>query len=64
MTCTIGSFLGGAAVVLPFGKPFGLCDAKWLYVGSSVLFNVGSAICGTAPSIDALIVGRVLIWGP
>lgn len=57
----IGSFLlGGAAVVLPLGKLFGLFDAKWLYVGSSVLFNVGSAICGAAPTMDALIVGRVL----
>jgi len=52
--------LGGAAVVLPFGKLYGLFDAKWLYILSSILFNVGSAICGAAPNMDALIVGRVL----
>ena len=26
----------------------------------SILFEVGSAICGAAPTMDALIVGRVL----
>lgn len=27
---------------------------------SSALFNVGSALCGAAPNMDALIIGRVL----
>ncbi|KAK4247367.1 major facilitator superfamily domain-containing protein [Corynascus novoguineensis] len=57
---SVGFLLGGAAVVLPFGKLYGLFDAKWLYILSSILFNVGSAICGAAPNMDALIVGRVL----
>jgi MFS family permease len=52
--------LGGAAVVLPFGKLFGLFDAKWLYLLSSLLFNIGSALCGAAPNMNALIVGRAL----
>lgn len=52
--------LGGIAVVLPFGRIYGLFDAKWLYIGSSVIFNVGSAVCGSAPNMNALIVGRVL----
>ena len=30
-----------------------------LYVGSLVMFEAGSALCGGAPSMDALIVGRV-----
>jgi MFS family permease len=47
-------------VVLPFGRLYGLFDAKWLYILSSILFNVGSALCGAAPNMDALIVGRVL----
>lgn len=46
--------------MLPFGKLYGLFDAKWLYIMSSILFNVGSALCGAAPNMDALIVGRVL----
>jgi MFS family permease len=52
--------LGGAAVVLPFGKLYGLFDAKWLYIMSSALFNIGSALCGAAPNMNALIIGRVL----
>ncbi|KAI6087312.1 major facilitator superfamily domain-containing protein [Hypoxylon rubiginosum] len=57
---SVGFLLGGTACVLPFGKLYGLFDAKWLYVASSVLFNVGSALCGAAPNMDSLIVGRVL----
>lgn len=57
---SVGFLLGGAAVVLPFGRLFGLFDAKWLYILSALLFNVGSALCGAAPNMDALIIGRVL----
>ncbi|KAK4198250.1 putative multidrug efflux system protein [Triangularia verruculosa] len=57
---SVGFLLGGVSVVLPFGKLYSLFNAKWLYISSTVLFNVGSALCGAAPSMDALIVGRVL----
>ncbi|KAI9372485.1 MFS general substrate transporter [Aspergillus egyptiacus] len=57
---SVGFLLGGAAVVLPFGKFYGLFDAKWLYILSSVVFNVGSALCGAAPNMNSLVVGRVL----
>lgn len=46
--------------MLPFGKLYGLFDAKLLYIASAILFNAGSALCGAAPNISALIVGRVL----
>lgn len=46
--------------MLPFGKLYGLFDAKWLYIVSAILFNAGSALCGGAPNMSALIVGRVL----
>lgn len=52
--------IGGVAVVLPYGKLFGLYNAKWLYIGSSVLFMAGSALCGGAPNMNAIIVGRVI----
>lgn len=51
--------IGGVAVVLPFGKLFTLYNAKQLYVASSVLFLAASALCGGAPSMSAMIVGRV-----
>lgn len=52
--------IGGVAVVLPYGKLFGLYNAKWLYIGSMVLFMAGSALCGGAPNMNAIIVGRVI----
>ncbi|KIH86272.1 hypothetical protein SPBR_08884 [Sporothrix brasiliensis 5110] len=33
---------------------------KWAYIGGIVVFEVGSALCGGAPNMDALIVGRVI----
>jgi len=35
-------------------------NAKWTYILSVVLFELGSAICGAAPSMDALIIGRAI----
>jgi MFS family permease len=29
---SVGFALGGIALAMPFGKLFGLCDAKWLYI--------------------------------
>jgi MFS family permease len=33
---------------------------KLLFITSIILFEVGSALCGAAPSMNALIVGRVV----
>jgi MFS family permease len=33
-------------------------DNKPLFITSVVLFEIGSAICGSAPNMSALIVGR------
>ncbi len=52
--------LGVMAVTLPNGKLYGLFNAKYLYIISVVLFMVGSAICGAAPTVNAFIVGRVI----
>ena len=57
---SVGFMIGGVATVLPFGKLYGMFNAKTLYIGSVTLFLVGSALCGAAPSIDAFIVGRVI----
>ena len=42
------------------GKIYGQFNAKWLYVSCVFLFEVGSALCGAAPTMNALIGGRVL----
>ena len=57
---SVGFMIGGLCVALPYGKLYGLFNAKWLYIGSNVLFMVGSALCGAAPNLACLIVGRVI----
>jgi MFS family permease len=52
--------MGSVATILLIGSLYGLIEIKWLYIGSIVLFEVGSAVCGAAPSMNALIVGRVI----
>ena len=42
------------------GKVYAQFDAKLLYLLNTFLFEAGSAICGAAPTMDALIVGRAI----
>lgn len=50
----------GSTAVLPWGKAYGIYSVKWLFISTVILFEVGSAICGGAPNVNALIIGRVL----
>jgi MFS family permease len=52
--------LGSVATILPIGYAYGLFNIKYLYIVSVIVFEIGSAICGAAPTMDALIVGRVI----
>lgn len=52
--------IGGLTAAMPIGKLYGIFNAYWLYMGSIVLFMAGSALCGAAPNMAALIVGRVI----
>jgi MFS family permease len=42
------------------GKAFGMFDMKLVFLISLFLFEGGSAICGSAPNMSALIIGRVI----
>ncbi|KAH7120682.1 major facilitator superfamily domain-containing protein [Dactylonectria macrodidyma] len=42
------------------GRAYGLFDVKALMLSSIAIFEVGSALCGAAPTSDALIIGRVI----
>ena len=42
------------------GQCYGQFDAKYVYMLCVTLFEVGSAVCGAAPSMDALIIGRAI----
>ncbi|KAI1121202.1 major facilitator superfamily domain-containing protein [Nemania abortiva] len=52
--------LGSVSVILLLGKLYETFNTKWNFIITIVLFEVGSALCGAAPSMNALIVGRVL----
>ncbi|TGO91313.1 hypothetical protein BPOR_0031g00020 [Botrytis porri] len=52
--------LGSIATILTIGKAYGTFNVKWTHVVSVVIFIVGSAVCGAAPNMNALIVGRVI----
>ncbi|KAI4264552.1 MAG: hypothetical protein L6R42_000355 [Xanthoria sp. 1 TBL-2021] len=51
--------LGGISL-LPWGKAYGTFNIKTLYLASVAVFEIGSAICGSAQSMDMMIVGRVI----
>jgi MFS transporter, DHA2 family, glioxin efflux transporter len=42
------------------GKIFRYFDLKWSYLVSMAIFEIGSLICGVAPSSKALIAGRAI----
>lgn len=55
----VGFTLGATALILPLGKAYGIFDTKWLFIGCVTTFAAGSALCGAAPNMRAMIVGRV-----
>jgi hypothetical protein len=55
----IGFNLGSTVAILPLGKAYGIFNTKWLYIGCLAMFAAGSALCGAAPNMNALIIGRV-----
>lgn len=56
----IGFPMGSVAVVLLLGTLFTTFEIKKLLIASVLLFEIGSAICGSAPTMNAMIVGRVV----
>ncbi|KAJ8108016.1 hypothetical protein ONZ43_g6553 [Nemania bipapillata] len=54
------AFALGSTAILPWGKAYGVFDIKRLLLANILLFEAGSAICGAAPNMTALIIGRVI----
>ena len=52
--------LGSVSVILMLGTLYTSFNYKWTYLAGVLLFEVGSAICGAAPNMNALIIGRVI----
>ncbi|KXH27269.1 major facilitator superfamily transporter [Colletotrichum simmondsii] len=53
-------FALGTMFILLWGKVYGVFNIKWVYIFNIFLFEAGSALCGAAPNIEALIIGRVI----
>ena len=52
--------LGSICAILLLGPLFINFNMKYMYLGCISLFGIGSALCGGAPNMSALIVGRVI----
>ncbi|KAH7062488.1 major facilitator superfamily domain-containing protein [Macrophomina phaseolina] len=48
------------AFQLIYGKLYTFFSIKWIYLVALFIFELGSFICGIAPTSDALIVGRAI----
>ncbi|KAF2090639.1 MFS general substrate transporter [Saccharata proteae CBS 121410] len=48
------------AFQLIYGKLYTFFSIKWIYLGALFIFELGSFICGIAPTSNALIVGRAV----
>lgn len=57
---SVAFLLGAASTNLIWGKIYGHFNAKWTYILNVFLFELGSAICGAAQSMDMMIVGRAI----
>lgn len=55
-----GFMLGSVATISLFGSLYNKIEVKWLYLGSILTFEIGSAICGASPNMTAMAVGRVV----
>ncbi|KAJ6109918.1 Major facilitator superfamily domain general substrate transporter [Penicillium sp. IBT 16267x] len=57
---SVGFRLCSSATVLPWSKIYAAYNGKWLYIGFLALFMAGSALCGSAPNRNTMIVGRAM----
>jgi MFS family permease len=48
------------AFQLPFGQAYSLLNVKWVFLASLILYLIGSAVCGAAPTSFALVFGRAI----
>ncbi|KAI4150855.1 MAG: hypothetical protein LQ340_003854 [Diploschistes diacapsis] len=57
---SVGFELGAASANLFWGHINRLFNKKWTFLVCMCIFEVGSIVCGSATTLDALIVGRVV----
>ncbi|KAI4868811.1 hypothetical protein F4820DRAFT_444727 [Hypoxylon rubiginosum] len=49
------------AVGFTLGKAFAIFNSKWIFISCLANFTAASALCGAAPSTNALIAGGVCV---
>jgi len=52
--------LTACAFILFYGRVYTFYSTKWTFLSGIFLFEIGSAICGAAPTSIALIIGRAI----
>lgn len=52
--------LTATATNMVWGRIYGQFNSKWFYIFNVALFEVGSAVCGAAPNMTAMILGRAI----
>ena len=53
-----GYFLTQAAFILTYGQLLLIFDRRLVFLVAILLFEIGSTLCGAAPSVEILIFGR------
>jgi MFS family permease len=59
-TTLLAYLLTTAALQLLFGKFYTYWNIKWVFLTSIGIFELGSIVCGAAPTSTALIIGRAI----
>ena len=52
--------LTACAFILFYGRVYTFYSTKWTFLSGIFLFEIGSAVCGAAPTSIALIIGRAI----
>ncbi len=52
--------LTACGFMLMYGRIYTFYSSKWVFLSGIFLFEVGSAVCGAAPTSKALIIGRAI----
>ncbi len=53
-------FLTNAGFMLTFGQILAVAPTKWVYMVAIAIFEIGSLLCGVAPNMTVLILGRAV----
>ncbi|PQE31288.1 MFS drug efflux transporter protein [Rutstroemia sp. NJR-2017a WRK4] len=57
---SVAFLLCATATNLIWGRVYNHFNAKWFYIFHVTIFEIGSAICGAAPSMNVMILGRAV----